>query len=96
MAEVKYKNVADHMANDDTDGVASREPSYLAANLQISTGPACCWAVEVNTDDDRIGGNRVARALCQQLGDIHMVMAGQETAEQHCVNSLNSLKTGTD
>ncbi|MFM5549603.1 MerR family DNA-binding transcriptional regulator [Aeromonas veronii] len=35
-------------------------------------------------------------ALRQQLEDIHMVMAELEAAEQRCVNSLNSLKTGAD
>ncbi|OCQ43624.1 MerR family transcriptional regulator [Aeromonas veronii] len=35
-------------------------------------------------------------ALRQQLEDIQMVMAELEAAEQRCVNSLNSLKTGTD
>lgn len=34
--------------------------------------------------------------LRQQLEDIHMVMAELEAAEQRCVNSLNSLKTGAD
>ncbi|WP_368175541.1 MerR family DNA-binding transcriptional regulator [Aeromonas sp. R5-4] len=34
--------------------------------------------------------------LRQQLEDIQMVMAELEAAEQRCVNSLNSLKTGTD
>ncbi|WP_421283536.1 MerR family transcriptional regulator [Aeromonas veronii] len=36
------------------------------------------------------------RALHQQLEDIQMVMAELEAAEQRCVNSLNSLKTGAD
>ncbi|MFM5356449.1 MerR family transcriptional regulator [Aeromonas veronii] len=35
-------------------------------------------------------------ALRQQLEDIQMVMAELEAAEQRCVNSLNSLKTGAD
>ncbi|HHQ4801789.1 MerR family DNA-binding transcriptional regulator [Aeromonas veronii] len=35
-------------------------------------------------------------ALHQQLEDIQMVMAELEAAEQRCVNSLNSLKTGAD
>lgn len=35
-------------------------------------------------------------ALRQQLEDIQMVMAELEAAEQRCVNSLNSLKTGSD
>ncbi|WP_429059473.1 MerR family transcriptional regulator [Aeromonas veronii] len=35
-------------------------------------------------------------ALRQQLEDIQMVMADLEAAEQRCVNSLNSLKTGAD
>ena len=35
-------------------------------------------------------------ALRQQLDDIQMVMAELEAAEQRCVNSLNSLKTGAD
>lgn len=35
-------------------------------------------------------------ALRQQLEDIQMVMAELEVAEQRCVNSLNSLKTGAD
>lgn len=35
-------------------------------------------------------------ALLQQLEDIQMVMAELEAAEQRCVNSLNSLKTGAD
>ncbi|KAE9624624.1 MerR family transcriptional regulator [Aeromonas veronii] len=34
--------------------------------------------------------------LRQQLEDIQMVMAELEAAEQRCVNSLNSLKTGAD
>ncbi|HHQ4636418.1 TPA: MerR family transcriptional regulator [Aeromonas veronii] len=34
--------------------------------------------------------------LRQQLEDIQMVMAELEAAEQRCVNSLNSLKTGSD
>ncbi|PTT51388.1 MULTISPECIES: MerR family transcriptional regulator [Aeromonas] len=34
--------------------------------------------------------------LHQQLEDIQMVMAELEAAEQRCVNSLNSLKTGAD
>lgn len=36
------------------------------------------------------------RVLHQQLEDIQMVMAELEAAEQRCVNSLNSLKTGAD
>ncbi|BEE13365.1 MerR family transcriptional regulator [Aeromonas veronii] len=35
-------------------------------------------------------------ALRQQLEDIQMVMAELEAAEQRCVNSLNSLKSGAD
>ena len=35
-------------------------------------------------------------ALLQQLEDIQMVMTELEAAEQRCVNSLNSLKTGAD
>ena len=35
-------------------------------------------------------------ALRQQLDDIQMVMAELEAAEQRCVNSLNSLKSGAD
>ncbi|WP_426696617.1 MerR family transcriptional regulator [Aeromonas hydrophila] len=35
-------------------------------------------------------------SLRQQLEDIQMVMAELETAEQRCVNSLNSLKTSAD
>ena len=35
-------------------------------------------------------------ALRQQLEDTQMVMAELEAAEQRCVNSLNSLKTGAD
>ncbi|MGL5200492.1 MAG: MerR family transcriptional regulator [Aeromonas veronii] len=35
-------------------------------------------------------------ALRQQLEDIQMVMAELAAAEQRCVNSLNSLKTGAD
>lgn len=35
-------------------------------------------------------------ALRQQLEDIQMVMTELEAAEQRCVNSLNSLKTGAD
>lgn len=35
-------------------------------------------------------------ALHQQLEDIQMLMAELEAAEQRCVNSLNSLKTGAD
>lgn len=34
--------------------------------------------------------------LRQQLEDIQMVMAELEAAEQRCVHSLNSLKTGAD
>lgn len=34
--------------------------------------------------------------LRQQMEDIKMVMAELEAAEQRCVNSLNSLKTGAD
>lgn len=34
--------------------------------------------------------------LRQQLEDIQMVMAELEAAEQRCVNSLSSLKTGAD
>ncbi|WP_421313710.1 MerR family transcriptional regulator [Aeromonas veronii] len=34
--------------------------------------------------------------LRQQMEDIQMVMAELEAAEQRCVNSLNSLKTGAD
>ncbi|MCF3098228.1 MerR family DNA-binding transcriptional regulator [Aeromonas australiensis] len=34
--------------------------------------------------------------LRQQLEDIQMVMAELAAAEQRCVNSLNSLKTGAD
>ena len=34
--------------------------------------------------------------LRQQLEDIQMVMAELEAAEQRCVNSLNSLKSGAD
>ncbi|MBO0400410.1 MerR family DNA-binding transcriptional regulator [Aeromonas veronii] len=34
--------------------------------------------------------------LRQQLEDIQMVLAELEAAEQRCVNSLNSLKTGAD
>ncbi|MBL0616226.1 MerR family transcriptional regulator [Aeromonas veronii] len=34
--------------------------------------------------------------LLQQLEDIQMVMTELEAAEQRCVNSLNSLKTGAD
>ncbi|MFQ2824413.1 MULTISPECIES: MerR family transcriptional regulator [Aeromonas] len=35
-------------------------------------------------------------ALLQQLEDIQMVMTELEAAEQRCVNSLNSLKSGAD
>ncbi|WP_421322527.1 MerR family transcriptional regulator [Aeromonas veronii] len=35
-------------------------------------------------------------ALRQQLEDIQMVMAELEAAEQRCINSLNSLKSGAD
>ncbi|MEZ6969174.1 MerR family DNA-binding transcriptional regulator [Aeromonas sp. S11(2024)] len=35
-------------------------------------------------------------ALRQQREDIQMVMAELEAAEQRCVNSLNSLKSGAD
>ena len=35
-------------------------------------------------------------ALRQQLEDSQMVMAELEAAEQRCVNSLNSLKSGAD
>ncbi|MGL4915946.1 MAG: MerR family transcriptional regulator [Aeromonas allosaccharophila] len=35
-------------------------------------------------------------ALRQQLEDIQMVMTELEAAEQRCVNSLNSLKSGAD
>lgn len=35
-------------------------------------------------------------SLRQQLEDIQMVMAELEVAEQRCVNSLNTLKTGAE
>ncbi len=40
--------------------------------------------------------NAKRQSLHQQLEDIQMVMAELEAAEQRCVNSLNSLKTGAD
>ena len=83
-------------------------PQPLGIGVQGLTDPRAIGAAELFEmyDTDRSSKTQLHSmiqlieekrgALLQQLEDIQMVMTELEAAEQRCVNSLNSLKSGAD